>query len=71
MAGIVDVRTGQREVIPFLTLEGSSPIRIHTSLRCVYGEDAIDIRSVRLWVRLFKSGERTLMTGPAAADQSR
>jgi len=55
--GIVDVSTGQREMIEFLTLEGSSPIRIHTCLRCVYGENAIDFRSVRLWVRRFKSGE--------------
>ena len=49
MAGFVDVRTGQRDVIEFLTLEGSSPVTIHTCLRCVYGEDAIDVRSVRLW----------------------
>jgi hypothetical protein len=58
MADIVDVRTGPREVTEFLTLEGSSPIRIHTCLRCVYGEDAIDVRSVRLWVRRFKNSKR-------------
>lgn len=58
MADVVDVRTGPREVTEFLTLEGSSPIRIHTCLRCVYGEDAIDVRSVRLWVRRFKNSKR-------------
>jgi len=55
MAGIVDVRTGQREVIEFLTLEGFSPITIHTCLRCVYGEDVIDVRSVRLWSVFLKA----------------
>jgi len=71
MAGIVDLRTGQTEVNEFLTLEGSSFITIHTCLRYVYGEDAIDVRTVRLWSVVSKAVERTLMTSPAAADQPR
>jgi transposase len=57
MADVVDVRSRQRVVIEFLTAEGSSPIKIHRRLRSVFGEDTIDVSSVRSWVRHFKSGE--------------
>jgi hypothetical protein len=43
----VDVRIGQRVMMDFLTVEGSSPIKIQRRLRSVYSEDAIYIRSVR------------------------
>jgi transposase len=64
MADVVDVRTRQRAVIEFLTAEGSSPIEIHRRLRSVYGEDAIDVSSVRHWVRRFKSGEKDIGDRP-------
>jgi transposase len=58
MADVVDVRTRQRVVTKFLVAKGSSPIDIHRRLRSVYSEDAIDVISVRHWVRRFKSGEK-------------
>jgi len=65
----VDVHSRQRVVIEFLTAAGSSPIVIHRLLRSMYGEDAIDVSSVRCWVRCFESREKTLVTGPAVANQ--
>jgi hypothetical protein len=47
----VDVRIGQRAMMDFLTVEGSSPIEIQRRLRRVYSEDAIDVRSVRRCIR--------------------
>ena len=41
----MDVRIGQRVIMDFLTVEGSSPIEIQRRLRSVYSEDAIDVRS--------------------------
>ena len=64
MADVVDIRTKQCVVIKFLTAEGSSPIEIHRRLRSVYGEDAIDVTSVRRWVRRFKSGEKDISDRP-------
>jgi len=65
----VDVHSRQRVVIEFLTAEGSRPIVIHRLLRSMYGENAIDISSVRRWVHCFESGEKTLVTGPAVTNQ--
>jgi len=45
MADDVGIRT--RQIIEFLGTESSSPIGIHRRLRSMYGEDAIDISSVR------------------------
>jgi len=53
----VDVRNGQTVMIELNTAEGSSPIEIYKCMRIVYGEDTIDVGSVRHWVRRFKSGE--------------
>jgi hypothetical protein len=60
--------TRQRVVVEFRTVECSSPIQIHRCLRSMYGEDAIDVSSDAgsVILRLVK---RTLVTGPAAADQ--
>jgi hypothetical protein len=41
-----------------LTVERSSPIEFHRSLRTVYGEDAADASSVRRGICHFKSGEK-------------
>lgn len=43
----MDIRNRQSVVIKFLTEEGSSPTEIYRRLRCVCGEDAIDVSSVR------------------------
>jgi hypothetical protein len=48
----------------FLTAYGSSPLEIHRRLRIVYGEDAIDVGSVRCWVRLLRTVKKILVTGP-------
>jgi hypothetical protein len=45
-------------VTEFLTLEVSSLIKIHRHLESMYGEDAIDVSSVRCWVCHSKSGEK-------------
>jgi len=41
----VDVRTGQRMLIDFHTVEGSSLIEIHRCWRSMYCEDVIDVNS--------------------------
>ena len=51
MADVMDVRIGQRMMMDFLTVEGSSPIEIQRRLRSVFSEDAIDVRSVRRCIR--------------------
>jgi hypothetical protein len=58
MADVVDVRTGQRVVIKFLTSKVFSPIEIHRQLRIMYGEDATNVSSVRCLVRRSKNGEK-------------
>jgi hypothetical protein len=54
MADAVDIRTRQRVVIKSLTAGSSSPIEIHRCLRRMYGEEKIDVSSVRRWVHHFK-----------------
>ena len=49
----MDVRTRQRTVLEFLNVEDSSPIGFYRRLRSAYGEDAIEVSSMRCWVRLF------------------
>ena len=44
MADDVGIRTRHRVVTQLLTAEGSSPLEIHTRLRSVCCEDAIDQR---------------------------
>jgi transposase len=51
-------------VIQFLTVVGSSPIKIHRHLKSVCGEDAIDVSSVRHWVRRFKRGGKDIGDRP-------
>jgi transposase len=54
----VDVRTRHRVVNECLTAEGCSPTEIHTLLRSAYDDGAIDVSTVRRWVRRCKSGEK-------------
>ena len=53
MADVVDVNTRQRMVTELLTAEGSGPIEVHRRLRSVCGEDAVEISSVKRWLRRF------------------
>ena len=47
----------QRAVIEFLTAEKFPPIEIHRRMKAVYGDQCVDVNTVRLWVRRFKDGE--------------
>jgi len=52
-----DVRFKQRTVIEFLTTEKVPPIEVHRRMQAVYGDQRIDVSTVRHWVRRFKDGE--------------
>ena len=47
----------QRAVIEFLTAEKVPPIEIHRRMQGVYGDQCVDVSTVRRWVRRFKDGE--------------
>ena len=47
----LSVRLKQRAIIEFLTAEKIQPIQIHARLKAVYGDDCIDISSVRRWAK--------------------
>ena len=67
----MDVNTRQRMLIELLTAEGSRPIQIHRHLRSVYVEDAVEISSVRRWLRRFNSGEKGVGNSPSVVVQPR
>ena len=50
-----DVRFKQRADIEFLTAEKVPPI--HRRMQAVYGDQCVDVSTVRRWVRRFKDGE--------------
>jgi len=52
-----DVRFKQRAVIEFLTAEKVPPIEIHRGIQAVYGDQCVDVSTVRRWVRRFKEEE--------------
>ena len=52
-----DVRFKQRVVIEFLTAEKVPPFEIHRRMRAVYGDQCVDVSTVRCWVMRFKNGE--------------
>jgi len=45
-----DVRFKQRAVIEFLTTEKVPPIEIHRRMQAVYGDQCVDVSTVRRWV---------------------
>jgi len=53
----LDVRFKQRAVIEFLTAEKAPPNEIHRRMQAVYGDQCVDVSTVRCWVRRFKDGE--------------
>ena len=57
MEAFSDVRFKQRAVIEFLTTEIVPPIEIHRRMQAVYGDQCVDVSTVRRWVRRFKDGE--------------
>ena len=52
-----DVRFKQRAVIELVTAEKVPPIEIHRRMQAVYGDQCVDVSTVRRWVRRFKDGE--------------
>ena len=52
-----DVRFKRRAVIEFLTAEKVPPIEIHRRMQTAYGDQCVDVSTVRRWVRRFKDGE--------------
>jgi len=51
------VRFKQRAVIEFSTAEKGPPIEIHRRMQAVYGDQCVDVSTVRRWVGRFKDGE--------------
>jgi hypothetical protein len=51
------VRFKQHAVIEFLTTEKVPPIEIHRRMQAVYGDQCLDVSSIRCWLRWFKDGE--------------
>ena len=52
-----DVRFKQRAVIEFSIAETVPPIEIHRRMQAVYGDQCVDVSTVRRGVRRFKDGE--------------
>ena len=52
-----DVRFKQRAVIEFLTTDKFPSIEIHRRMQAIYGDQCVDVSTVRRWVRRFKDGE--------------
>ena len=46
-----DVRFKQRAVIEFLTAKKVPPVVIHRRMPAVYGDQCVDVSTVRRWVR--------------------
>jgi len=57
MEEVSDIRFKQRAVIEFLTVEKVPPIQIQKWMQTIYGEQCVDVSTVRRWVRWFKDGE--------------
>jgi len=51
------VRFKQCAVIEFLTVEKVPPIEIHRRIQAIYGDQCVDVSTVRRCVRRFKDGE--------------
>ena len=52
-----DGRFEQHAVIEFLTAEKVPPIEIHRGMHAVYGDNCVDVSTLRRWVRRFKYRE--------------
>ena len=46
-----DVQFKQRAVIEFLTGEKVPPLEIHRRTQAIYGDQCVDVSTVRRWVR--------------------
>jgi hypothetical protein len=52
-----DVQLQQHVVIVLKKKKKVPPIEIHIRMQAVYGDQCVDVSTVRRWVRRFKDGE--------------
>jgi len=52
-----DIQFKQLAVTEFLTMEKVPPIEIHRRMQAIYGDQCVDVSTVRCWVRRYKDGE--------------
>jgi len=52
-----DVRFKQRAVIEFLTAKKVPPTETHRRMQAVYGDQCVNVSTVRRWVTRFKDGQ--------------
>jgi histone-lysine N-methyltransferase SETMAR len=64
MASDMEVRMKQRCVIEFLHAEKIAPNDIHRRLLNVYGDQTVDVSTVRRWVARFSSGDSDVKDKP-------
>ena len=57
MEDFSDFQFKQLAVIEFLTAEKAPPNEIHRRMQAVYGDQFVDVSTVRRWVRRFKNEE--------------
>jgi len=66
MASDMEVRTKQKCVIEFLHAEKIAPNDIHRHLLNVYGDQTVDVSTVRQWVARFSSGDSDVKDKPCS-----
>jgi len=66
MASDVEVHMKQRCVIEFLHVEKIAPNDIHRFLLNVYGDQTVDVSTMRRWVARFSSGDSNVKDKPRA-----
>ena len=64
MASDMEVRMKQRCVIEYLHAEKIAPNDIHRRLLNVYGDQTVDVSTVRRWVARFSSGDSDVKDKP-------
>ena len=64
MATDMEVRMKQRYVIEFLLAEKIAPNDIHRRLLNVYGDQTVDVITVRRWMARFSSGDSDVKDKP-------
>ena len=64
MASDMEVCMKQRCVIEFLHVEKNAPNDIHRRLLNVYGDQTVDVSTVRQWVTRFSSGDSDVKDKP-------
>ena len=52
-----NIRFKQRAVIEFLTAEGAAPTDFHRRMVTIYGNQTVDVCTVRLWARTCQEGD--------------